>query len=277
MPRAWFLPLAAVAAIVGSAYLGWLSRSILADLIAWWPLWLALSLAAFLTRGRTLGRVFVSGLVPLFTVVCLLAFLIGHLVGWSTMPSASVRLVGPRLEDREPAAAALSAHPDGELVVAAADTGFLYTVLPLRRGGGLGLPTAREQTRPGEMAIVLTPDPDPGWYAFAGWRVLLAPEVSWNLSLGGEMDADLVSLRLSALQLEGRGTVALGAVSSPVPVTISGEFTVTIPREAPARVVGEAEVPEGWAGEDGVWTSPYPGEGWVISVAEGSTLTLIGR
>jgi hypothetical protein len=40
------------------------------------------------------------------------------------------------------------------------------------------------------------------------------------------------------------------------------------------RVVGEAVVPEGWIESGEGFASPTPGNGWVISVGEGSSLTV---
>jgi hypothetical protein len=69
--------------------------------------------------------------------------------------------------------------------------------------------------------------------------------------------------------------VALGSVDGNVVVNVSGVFEISIPAESPARVVGDAAVPGGWVESAGGSASPTPGDGWVISVAEGTSLTVI--
>ena len=63
VPKVWVLPVLALVLILVAISLGFLSRSVLVDLIAWWPVWLALVVIAFLARGRRWGRVRVSALV----------------------------------------------------------------------------------------------------------------------------------------------------------------------------------------------------------------------
>ena len=95
-----------------------------------------------------------------------------------------------------------------------------------------------------------------------------------NLSLGGSIEADLSRLQLTGLQLSGEGTVGLGSADGNVVVNVSGVFEIAIPAGTPARVVGDAVVPDGWAESAEGSASPTPGEGWVISVAEGTSLTV---
>lgn len=271
VPRAWILPLLALVGVLGAAYLDRISRSVVADLLAWWPVWSGLVVLAWLARGRTLGRLRLAGLVPLLALGLLAVFLAGHLAGWRMMPSSSARLVGPGDEEAV-AEAALSAHPSGELVVETEETGYLYLVEPVRRGGKLPIPVATEQSRPGYLGVALEPDPDPGWYLFSGWRVVLDPDPAWSLSLGGEVVADLTSLTLRGLQLHGSGLALLGEASTSVPVAVSGDFRVSLPSGVPARVIGDATVPDDWVSRDDGLESPVDGDGWVISVDAGSTL-----
>jgi hypothetical protein len=96
----------------------------------------------------------------------------------------------------------------------------------------------------------------------------------WSLSLGGEIEADLSRLGLSSLQLDGAGTASLGPVANNVVVTVSGDFEIIVPAGIPARVVGQAEVPFGWAEVSDGFESPTAGPGWVISVGQEASLTV---
>lgn len=67
-PRAWLLPIGALTIILGVAASGRLSRSIVADLLAWWPIWLGLAITAYLLRERRLGNLRAAGLVPIIAL-----------------------------------------------------------------------------------------------------------------------------------------------------------------------------------------------------------------
>lgn len=272
MPKAWLLPLSAVVLVLGAIYLDLVSRSIAVDFLAWGPVWVVFVILAFLARGRRWGKVRVSALVPILAVTALGVFVTGHVLGWEAMPSASIRLAGPAAGSAS--TAALSAQIDGVLEVGSGQSGFLYAIDPVRRGGDIGPPSAVEQVQGTNISVALEPLEDPGLYTFAGWILHLDEGPTWNVSLGGDLDADMGRLRLSGLQLHGEGEVSLGSVSENVVVNVSGDFELTVPSGVPVRVVGEAVVPAGWVeGPDGM-ESPTPGEGWVISVGEGSSLTL---
>ena len=272
VPKVWILPVLALVMILIAISLGILSRSVLVDLIAWWPVWLVLVVFAFLARGRRWGRVRVSALVAILWVLFIAAFLTGHILGWVAMPSAATVLNGPQAGSVS--TGALSARINGRLEVGSGQSGFLYAVEPVRRGGEIGPPVGNEQLQGPNIAVALEPSPDPGLYTFAGWELDLDEAPMWSLSLAGEIEADLTRLRLASLQIDGAGSAALGAAPENVVVTVSGAFEISLPPGVPARVVGEAAVPPGWAPTNDGYESPTAGSGWVISVGEGSSLTV---
>lgn len=272
VPRVWILPVLALVAIGVAIALGFLSRSVLLDLLAWWPVWVVLLGLAVLGRGRRWGRLRPSALIAILSVAALGACLTGHLRGWQAMPSAEIGLNGPQAGSV--VTGALSARIEGPIEVGSGQSGFLYSVQPIRRGGDVGPAVATEQLQGPNISIALAPSADPGLYTFAGWALDLDEAPTWNLTLGGDLDADLTRLRLTSLQIDGRGSVSLGPAAANTVVTVSGTFELVLPAGAAARVVGNAVVPAGWvAGDDG-FESPTPGEGWVISVDEGSSLTV---
>ncbi len=124
------------------------------------------------------------------------------------------------------------------------------------------------------MAVVLEPVPDPGLYTFAGWTLELDPAPTWALSLGGVLSADLTALQVTELQVEGGGSLRLGPPVGETPVSVSGTFEIEVPDGSAVRVVGIAEVPQGWTETTDGWESPSGTGGWVISVSEGSTLAI---
>ncbi|MBW3667508.1 MAG: hypothetical protein KY394_07940, partial [Actinobacteria bacterium] len=67
----------------------------------------------------------------------------------------------------------------------------------------------------------------------------------------------------------------IGPVRAATPVTVVGDFTIEVPREVPIRIVGQASAPPDWETLSDGTRSPAPGEGWVVSVAPGTALTVI--
>jgi hypothetical protein len=61
------------------------------------------------------------------------------------------------------------------------------------------------------------------------------------------------------------------------PVSVSGDFEIEVPSGSAVRVVGTADVPEGWTETADGWDSPAGAGGWVVSVTEGSTLVITDR
>ena len=98
---------------------------------------------------KQLGKMRVSGLIPLLAFAALIAFTAGHAYGWMVMPSAAQELNGPLADSAT--VAALSAGVDGDLRVGEGAS-LLYEVGPVRRGGDIGIPEAVEQVR--ESAIM---------------------------------------------------------------------------------------------------------------------------
>ena len=272
IPRAWLFPLAAAVAILVAAAAGYLSRSVVIDLLAWWPVWLLLGLLAFLAGGRRWGKVRFAGLVPLLAFAVVGVFLAGHLEGWPAMPSSSLRLVGPEVGPET--VGAVSARIDGDLLVDSGALPFLYRVIPIRRGGLVAMADAIEQVQGAAISVNLRPLSDPGAYTFSGWDVVLAKEVTWAIALGGAIRADLSGLAVTELQLAGDGRVVLGEASEPTAVTVEGDFELVVPSGTPLRVIGDANVPVGWKEAPDGWLAPAVGEGWVVSVAAGATLVV---
>jgi hypothetical protein len=270
IPKAWILPLSGAVLILAAVYAGLLSRSIMVDFLAWWPVWVMVVVLAVLARGRRLGRIRFSGLVPILALLALGLFVTGHAKGWEAMPSATNRLIGP--ESGSASTVALSAQVAGSLVVGSGEAGYVYGVEPVRGGGDVGSPSALEQVQGANLSVRLEPAIEPGLYTFSGWSLHLDESPLWNLSLGGDIDADLSRLRLEALQVNGSGNVALGAASETAVINVSGTFVMTVPPAVPVRVVGDAVVPDGWVESGEGFASPTPGDGWVISIGEDTSL-----
>lgn len=273
-PRIWLLPILTLIGVLLFAVAGRLSRAIVADLAAWWPVWVSLAIVAYLVRRIQVGPLQVAGLVPLLAFAMVIVFVWGHVAGWSLMPSAQPRLVGPSPDSYT--SVSLEAAIDGELHVNAGSEA-LYEVRPIRSGGAIGMPGAAEQNQGFSLSVLLEENPDPGVYSYAGWDVTVAPNVKWDLKLDGAVDGDLAALPLiTSLDLAGAGTVALGTPDGDVPIAIHGDYRLEIPPDVPASVTGIASVPATWTLTSGGASSPAGTDGWVITVDPGASL-IIGQ
>ena len=270
---AWAIPVATIVAIWLSVLLGIVSRSVIVDFISWWPIWVLLLVAGFAVRGRKSGKFKLSGVVSVAATVLLGVFLIGHFQGWSMMPSVRGELAGG--SDGGINTAQISARVgDGALSLTVGVEGTLYVAGPQRGGGSTALPQALERAQGDTVSVALTPVEDPGWYLFKGWNVSISPVPSWGINLQGSLDVDLTGLQADSLHVEGSGLVVLPSTNRNVPVTVDGEFTIEVPDGQPVRVIGPAEVPDDWTrNEDGI-LSPTTGEGWIISIANGSVVRI---
>ncbi|HSJ34829.1 MAG TPA: hypothetical protein VLB85_07200, partial [Acidimicrobiia bacterium] len=142
----------------------------------------------------------------------------------------------------------LVAQVVGELEIAASDNDVAYSVVPIQRGGMVGVPQATETSTDGDLSVTIEAAADaPSWYRFAGWRLELAPDVPWRLILNGEIDADLREVAVGSGAVAGSGAIRLGSPpQGGAGIILAGDFVVTVPAGAAVIVDGEAVVPSGW-------------------------------
>lgn len=271
VPRIWLLPTLIFTAILGLTAADLLSRSLVLDLVAWWPVWLLLAVVAVAAGRRRIGRVRIGGVVSIFVGAALVAFIVGHLNGWPINPSATRYLVGPQADPY--AVAEMVAVIDGDLRIGVG-SGFLYEVSPLPGGGSVGTPSATEQISEESISVSLEAPQVPGFDRSSGWDISLSGSPSWSLVLGGDVEADLTGIEVSSLDLTGVGHVTLGRVGENTLVEVDGAFVFRIPPEVPAQVTGTAQVPDSWTGTGDGWRSPAEGTGWIISVPPGSVVSV---
>lgn len=252
---------------------GLITTAVILDLIAWWPVWLGVLGLAILLRRSAARSVRTGGVTALLLALAAAAFLAGHLAGWTVMPSAGGRLVGPVPDGVE--AASLTAVIHGRVDVGSGSD-FLYQVLPIRWGGQYGLPRAFEEVPNTETINVdLALVDHPGLSSFAGWDILLSDQPIWSLDLAGVLAADLSGLDILSLVVGGSGNVKLGDSDFVRMIEVSGVFQIEFPRGVAVTVVGEASVPDDWLSTEDGWASPSGGDAWVVTVLPGSSVTVV--
>lgn len=274
VPRIWLLPALILTAILGLTAANVFSRSLVLDLVAWWPAWLLLAIIVAVAGRRRLGRLRVGGIASILVAATLVAFTVGHVNGWPVNPSASRFLVGP--PPGSLAQAELVAAIDGELRIRDG-SGFLYEVDPLGGGGDIGIPSAVERSVEDSISVTLEEPVDPGFDTSSGWEVRLSAQPVWALVLAGDIEADLAGLQVEDLDLAGSGNLSLGMPGGTSLVVVDGAFNFSVPVGVPTEVVGNASVPESWTETSDGWAAPVDGDGWVISVPSGSSVSIVER
>lgn len=272
IPRIWLLPALILTAVLGLTAADVFSRSLVLDLVAWWPVWAVLALVVAVAGRRRIGRVRVGGIASVLVAATLIAFIVGHVNGWPTNPSTSRFLVGPPATGISEAELVVSI--DGELWLRPGSD-FLYEVDPRSGGGEIGIPSAVERSVEDSISVTLEQPADPGFDTSSGWDVRLSTSPTWALELAGDIEADLATLSVEKLDLTGTGNLSLGTAPGVSLVVVQGAFNFTVPSGVPARVVGSASVPESWIETSDGWVSPDGGNGWVISIPSGSAVSIV--
>ncbi len=250
-----------------------LSPGLALDLISLWPGLLPVVIALIIVAIRKAWRRRMGALPPLLLITWIALAVAAHFSAWEPLPSSSADLIGPA---EFPGHVTLAAHSSGVLDVRVKDRGAIYRVGFVRLGGQVGIAKAEEVATALGLTVSIVDGGSTGWFRYAGWTVDLAPRTQWNLSLGGDLSVDLTGLDLGSVSLEGQGELVLGPTDHPVPVAARGDFEFLIPGGLAARVVGNADVPSGWQTTADGFRSPVDGEGWVISVAAGSSVVING-
>jgi hypothetical protein len=252
-----------------------LSPGIVLDALSLWPGLIPGIVALLIVAIRRRWRTRAGAAPPLLILTWMVLAVGAHLAAWAPLPSSSVELAGPA--EMVPAVT-LSVHSAGRLelgvLAAKSPANEIYRVGFVRLGGEVGIPVAEEINNQTGLTVAISDSGTTTWFRYGGWRVQLTPLSQWNLSVGGDISGTLVGLDLASLSIDGSGALRLGEAGHLVPVAVRGNLLLTIPAGAPARVVGEAQVPETWTTTEDGSSAPVTGEGWLISVAEGATLVI---
>ena len=253
---------------------GVLSRTLVLDLLALWPLGGLVVVGiglAWVFRRRRPRLIAVPGLILFSWLVLGLAL---HLSGAGWLPSAAGDVIQSTPIDQP--RAYLVVELDGSLSLrGSGDAG--YSLIPMKAGGRVGAPEALEQTSDGATSIVAVERDDSRWFEFRGWEVRLDPGPEWELELDAlEADVDLSALRVASADLTASaGAVRLGA---PLPagssIAAGGDLAISVPPSVPVTVTGPAVLPDEWESTDTGGRAPVDGTGWAIEVAPDASVTI---
>ena len=261
---AWFV-LAGAVALLGAVVAagGLLRRSVILDLVSFWPGWIVTA-GVFLIHRRVSGiRQRFSGyglgpVLPYSLMGWLVVVLVLHLAGWELLPSSADRLEGPAITDRM-GATAMDVRLDGAVMVTAGAE-FLYEVSSLASAGAVAPPRGEELLTGDDLDVRLREGPEAGWFGSAGWNLALNPGRDWAVAVAAaEVEADLRELSLRSLRVEADGVIRLGPPRGDVPALLAGALVVEVPADVSVEIFGPVTVGPGWEAT-GTGTS-YRGDG----------------
>jgi len=263
--------IAAAVAILGGVF----PRSLVLDLISFWPgLILVLLVAAALYPFHRGNWSRLAAVVPLLVLSWLGSTIALHLAEWSVLPSAAADFAGPPAVGIDEVA--LTAITQGEMTTSFSDIPFLYDVKTIRKGGSTPPARGLERLDGGPAQITIDEREPDTWFLTTGWRIRLSRDTVWSVDLeAGDMTVDLSGGRISALRLAGAGDVVLPVPTSEVLVIVEGRFELSLPDGTAMSVVGaDVTVPGDWAGSGDEWVSPATGDGYIVTVTSGASLVV---
>lgn len=264
---AWIMVLVGFA-VTGVGILGGVfSRSLVLDLISFWPgLILVMLVAAALYPFHRGEWSRLAAVVPLLLLTWLGSTITLYLSEWSILPSASADFTGPDIAAESNGR--ISVSNQGDLNVTASSEPAMYSIETIRRGGATSAPISLERSDSDGFQVLISERTEPNWFVSKGWRLKLATSVAWDLELeAGNLDADLGDLAVTALRLAGAGRVVLPEGSGSTPVVVDGDYELIVP-EGTAMLIsgGNVQVPSNWIETDGSWRSPVDGDGYLVTV-----------
>jgi hypothetical protein len=256
---------------------GVLSKTLLLDVISFWPAFVVIALifAALIPRLRK-GAPRLSAVLPLLLLTYLGVTVALHVARWDELPSTAADVSGPLVEAVTDARIELDLP--GELVVRPANQAELYRVLMLNRGGSTGAPTALEIVNDTDPSISVSPRGDSGWFQSVGWTVNLSLSVTWEVEANAELiDIDLASVSTGDLRAAGDGVVILGFVRPGSTIELDGRIDLVVREGDRIDVVGSADVPSDWTTTGVGRSTAGPADPYTIIVGDGAIVTITER
>jgi hypothetical protein len=260
------------AGIVGGVF----ARSLVLDLVSFWPGLILVMLAAAALYPYHRGEWSrLAAIVPLLVLSWLGATIALHLSEWSVLPSAAADIEGPSAAGVD--LADLTIVGGGELAVHFSPPEEpLYDVRMVRRGGSTAAARTFERVDPERAQITIDERERDTWFLTRGWRIRLNADVLWRVDLEAtSIEADLSGGQIASLRLAGTGNVVLPTATGEVQVAVDGRFELEVPMGVGMVVSGDdVTVPASWIDDDGVWTSPGAAIGYTVQVTPGGAIVV---
>jgi len=230
---------------ISSIFFGFLRPSIIYDYLDYWPLTILPLILLFLFR-KTNIREQVSFYSYMLLILVFIFFQVGHYIKGDFLTTYGYDSSFENLN--------LDSKIEHELLIDGNNSielnyflGNGYKVDILNKPGNSGYPETIE-TLIGEPRAIIFREIDTSYLLkVKGWKVELGSENIWKLNIfSADSNFYLDNLNLNPSSLSGTGQIYLGANLDLSLLVLNGEYEVTVSKDLPIVVKGNAEVPSTW-------------------------------
>ena len=230
---------------ISSIFFGFLRPSIIYDYLDYWPLTILPLILLFLFR-KTNIREQVSFYSYMLLILVFIFFQVGHYIKGDFLTTYGYDSSFENLN--------LDSKIEHELLIDVDNSielnyflGNGYKVDILNKPGNSGYPETIE-TLIGEPRAIIFREIDTSYLLkVKGWKVDLGSENIWKLNIfSADSNFYLDNLNLNPSSLSGTGQIYLGANLDLSLLVLNGEYEVTVSKDLPIVVKGNAEVPASW-------------------------------
>ena len=230
---------------ISSIFFGFLRPSIIYDYLDYWPLTI-LPLILLLLFRKTNIKEQVSFYSYILLILVFIFFQAGHYIKGDFLTTYGYDSSFENLN--------LDSKIEHELLIDGNNSielnyflGNGYKVDILNKPGNSGYPETIE-TLIGEPRAIIFREIDTSYLLkVKGWKVELGSENIWKLNIvSADSNFYLDNLNLNPSSLSGTGQIYLGANLDLSLLVLNGEYEVTVSKDLPIVVKGNAQVPDSW-------------------------------
>ena len=227
-------------------FLGHLRQSVIYDYIAYWPFSL-LPLFLYLLFYRSSLREAFKSVYLILPTIFFIIFPILHLsIKPSFLPTFSIPTEINRINEIDELGLSLIVDTRGSLEIDdVKGSGYLVDIL--NSPGSLGFPEVIETNIIKQKKLLIREMEVDSLLKTKGWKLYLGTKNSWDIDIFSiESKINLQDLDLRDVKISGTGQIYLDEKNLFNSFTISGNFTVFVPKNLPLLVEGNATVPDRW-------------------------------
>ena len=230
---------------ISSIFFGFLRPSIVYDYLDYWPLTILPLILLFLFR-KTNIREQVSFYSYILLIIVIIFFQVAHYIKGDFLTTYGYDSSFENLN--------LDSKIEHQLLIDGNNSielnyflGNGYKTDILNKPGNSGYPETIE-TLIGEPRAIIFREIDTSYLLqVEGWKVQLGSENIWKLNIFSvDSNFYLDNLNLNPSSLSGTGQIYLGANLDLSLLVLNGEYEVTVSKDLPIVVKGNAEVPASW-------------------------------
>tara|TARA_B100001996_G_C18515111_1_gene537027 strand:+ start:11 stop:856 length:846 start_codon:yes stop_codon:yes gene_type:complete len=226
-------------------FFGYLRPSIIYDYLDYWPLTIVPLVIIFFLRKTNKNEI-VEFYSYVFLIVVFIFFLVGHFVKAEFLTTYSFDSSFENLNLDQNLEHQIFIDQKNTIELSSF-TGNGYKTEILNKPGNSGFPETIETMIGEPRAIVFREINTSSLLKVKGWRIELGSENLWKLNIFSiDSNFYLDNLILKPSSLTGSGKVYLGPNLNMKELILNGKYEITISKELPVVVKGNATVPSSW-------------------------------